>query len=85
LNERDARPSKKRKLNVEARVLTSAEGKRLAAEKEAERTSKAKKKAESAQRRKEKENLRKESWRNRERDPDASFTGVLSAKNKDDL
>jgi len=42
-NERDSRGSKRRKLNVEARVLTSAEGKRLAAEKDAERIAKAQK------------------------------------------
>jgi hypothetical protein len=83
LNERDGRVSKRRKLNVEARVLTSAEGKRLAAEKDAERARKAQSKADGAQRRKEKENCRDETRRNW--DHSAALTGLLSAKNKDDL
>ena len=40
----ERRASKRRKLNVEARVLTSDEGIRLAAEKETERAAKAQKK-----------------------------------------
>jgi hypothetical protein len=83
LNERDGRASKRRKLNVEARVLTSVEGRRLAAEKDAERANKAQKKSDGAQRRREKENCREEARRNW--DPNAVFTGILSAKNKDDL
>jgi hypothetical protein len=43
-NQHDGRPSKWQKLNVEARVLTSAEGKQLAAEKDAERAAKEQKK-----------------------------------------
>ncbi|KAJ7480572.1 hypothetical protein FB451DRAFT_1171179 [Mycena latifolia] len=83
LNERDGRSSKKRKLNVESRVLTSVEGKRLAAEKEAERARKAQKKSDGAQRRREKENCRDENRRNW--DPNTIFTGLLSAKAKGDL
>ncbi|KAJ7086160.1 hypothetical protein B0H15DRAFT_782325 [Mycena belliarum] len=83
LNERDGRSSKRRKLNVEARVLTSAEGKRLAAEKDAERAKKVQKKADGAQRRREKENCRDQNRRNW--DPTTIFTGILSAKAKGDL
>jgi hypothetical protein len=83
LNERDRRSSKKRKLNVEARVLTSAEGRRLAAEKDAERAKKAQDKRDGVQRRQEKENSRQENRRNW--DPSTAFTGLLSAKSKDDL
>jgi hypothetical protein len=54
-NLRDGRASKRRKLNVEARVLTSAEGKRLAAEKEVEQVAKMQKKKEMEMVRKEKE------------------------------
>ncbi|KAJ6469102.1 hypothetical protein DFH09DRAFT_989117, partial [Mycena vulgaris] len=82
-NERNGRASKRRKLNVEARVLTSAEGKRLAAEKDAERDAKEAKKTANANRRKEQENEREQGRRNR--DPHEPFTGLLSAKNKGDL
>jgi hypothetical protein len=55
-NQRDGRASKRQKLNVEVRVLTSAEGKRLAAEKDAERVAKMQKKeAERLQKEKEAE------------------------------
>ena len=47
-NQRDGRPSKRRKLNVEARVLTSAEGKQLVVEKDAERAAKEQKKKDTA-------------------------------------
>ncbi|KAJ7107117.1 hypothetical protein C8R44DRAFT_885781 [Mycena epipterygia] len=83
LNARDGKASKRRKLNAEARVLNSVEGRRLAAEDDAQRAAKDKKKDDSAERRKNKENTRD---RNRQtRDPDAPFTGLLTAKNKDDL
>jgi len=82
-NERANKPSKRRKLNVEARVLTSAEGKRLAAEKDAERKVKEQKKKDAAARRKQKENDREQ--QRRARAPDAPFTGSLSSKSKPDL
>ena len=83
LNHRTGQASKRRKLNVEARVLTSAEGRQLAEEKEAEKTAKEQKKKEAEQRRKEKEvewiQLRFN------RPPDAPFTGSLTSKNRPDL
>ena len=82
-NQRDGRASKRRKLNVEARVLTSAEGKRLAAEKEAERVTKMQKRKEAELLRKEKEAERDQ--QRRDRGPDAPFIGSLSSKNKPDL
>ena len=82
-NERDGRASKRRKLNVEARVLTSAEGRRFAEEKEAEQAAKAQKKRDAAIRRKEKEVERDR--QHRARGPDAPFTGSLTSKNKPDL
>ena len=82
-NQQDHRASKWRKLNVEHRVLTSAKGRRLFAEKEAEWVAKMQKK-------KDVEILRKERAAEREqqhkaRGPDAPFTGSLSSKNKPDL
>ena len=78
LNHRTGQASKRRKLNVEAQVLTSAEGWKLAEEKEAERTGKEQKKKEAEQHRKEKEvewiQLRLN------RPPDAPFTGSLTSK-----
>jgi hypothetical protein len=82
-NLRDGRASKRRKLNVEARVLTSAEGKRLAAEKEAERVAKMQKKKETEMVRKEKEAERDQ--QRQARGPDAPFMGSLSSKSKPDL
>ena len=82
-NQRDGRASKRRKLNVEARVLTSAEGKRLAAEKDAEWAAKEQKKRDAAMRRRQKENDREK--QRRDRAPDAPFTGSLSSKSKPDL
>jgi len=82
-NQRDGRPSKRRKLNVEARVLTSAEGKQLAAEKDAERAAKEQKKKDASMRRKQKENDREQQRRHRA--PDAPFMGSLSSKSKPDL
>ena len=81
-NQRDGRPSKRRKLNVEARVLTSAEGKRLAAQKDAERAAKEQKKKDAASRRKQKENDREQQRRDR---APAPFMGSLSSKSKPDL
>ena len=49
-NQCDSRASKQWKLNVEAQVLTSAEGKQLAAEKDAERAAKEWKKRDAAMR-----------------------------------
>lgn len=83
MNVRDGRASKKRKLNVEGRVLNSVEGRRQAVEDDAERAAKDKKKDEGTQRRKDKENARDHNRQTR--DPDAPFTGLLTAKNKDDL
>jgi hypothetical protein len=82
-NERDNRASKRRKLNVEARVLTSAEGKRLAAEKDTERASKVQKKKEAESRWKEKEVERDQ--QRRARHPDEPFMGSLTSKTKPDL
>lgn len=82
-NQRDGRASKRRKLNVEARVLTSAEGMRLAAEKDEERIVKAQKKKETERRRKEKEVARDQ--QRQARLPDQPFTGSLASKNKGDL
>ena len=82
-NERANKPSKRRKLNVEARVLTSAEGKRLAVEKDAERKVKEQKKKDAAARRKQKENDREQ--QRRARAPNTPFTGSLSSKSKPDL
>jgi hypothetical protein len=68
---------------VEAQVLTSAEGKQLAAENDAEQVAKKRKKRDAALRRKQKENDREQQrhdWA-----PDASFTGSLSSKSKPDL
>lgn len=83
LNHRTGRASKRRKLNVEARVLTSAEGRQLAEEKEVERMAKEQKKNDAEQRRKEKEAERLQHRLNRP--PDAPFTGSLSSKNRPDL
>lgn len=80
-NQQDGRASKRRKLNVEARVLTSAEGKKLAAEKE--HVAKVQKKKEAERFRKEKEVARDQ--RRRARPPDDPFIGSLSSKNKADL
>ncbi|KAJ7198445.1 hypothetical protein GGX14DRAFT_341657, partial [Mycena pura] len=75
---------KKRKLNCEARVLTSVEGRRLAEEKEHERQAKAQKKSAAKQKEKEKENGRLE--RRSARDPGEPFTGALAiSRSKDDL
>lgn len=82
-NERDSRASKRRKLNVEARVLTSAEGKRLAEEKDAERIAKDQKKKETERRRKEKEIARNQ--QRQARSADEPFVGSLGSKNKADL
>lgn len=82
-NQRNGRASKRRKLNVEARVLTSAEGKRLAAEKEAERAVKMQKKKKAEMLRKEKEAERDQ--QRQARGPDAPFMGSLPSKNKPDL
>jgi catalase len=82
-NQRDGRASKRRKLNVEARALTSAEGMKLAAEKDAERIAKAQKKKESERRRKEKEVARDQ--QRQARPPDQPFSGSLASKNKGDL
>lgn len=82
-NERDNRASKRRKLNVEARVLTSVEGRRLAAEKDAERIAKAQKKKETERRRKEKEIARNQ--QREARPADEPFVGSLGSKNKADL
>jgi hypothetical protein len=71
-NHRTGQASKRRKLNVEARVLTSVEGRQLAEEKEAERMAKGQKKKDAEQRRKEKEMER-------------PFSGSLSSKNRPDL
>jgi hypothetical protein len=83
LNHRTGQASKRRKLNVEARVLTSVEGRQLAEEKDAERTAKEQKKKDAEQRRKEKEVERIQHRLNRP--PDAPFTGSLGSKNRPDL
>ena len=81
-NQRDGRASKRRKVNVEERMLTSAEGKRLAAEKDAEHVGKAQKKKEAERIRKEKEVARDQQ---RRAPPDEPFVGSLASKNKADL
>jgi hypothetical protein len=63
--------------------LTSAEGKWLAAEKDAERKAKEQKKKDVAARQKQKENDREQ--QRQARAPDAPFTGSLSSKSKPDL
>ena len=70
LNHQTGQASKQRKLNVEAQVLTSAEGWKLAEEKEAERAGK-------EQEKKEVEWIQLQlNW-----PPDAPFTGSLTSKN----
>jgi hypothetical protein len=69
-------------LNVKACVLTSAEGKQLAGEKDAERAAKAQKKKEADLRRKAQEMERQQ---RRIQHPDQPFTGSLTSKNKSDL
>jgi acetyl-CoA carboxylase alpha subunit len=64
-------------------VLTSAEGKRLATEKDAERIAKAQKKKEVERIRKEKEVARDQ--QRRARHPDEPFVGSLASKKKADL
>jgi hypothetical protein len=82
-NQQDSRASKRRKLNVEARVLTSAEGKRLAAEKDAAHVAKAQKKKDAERLRKEKEVARDQ--QRRAHPSDEPFVGSLASKNKADL
>jgi hypothetical protein len=60
LNAPENQKSKRWKLNVEARVLTSMEGRQMAIEKDTERMAKEKKKSDSTALRKEKENLRQQ-------------------------
>lgn len=61
----------------------SAEGKQLAAEKNAERAAKEQKKKDTAIQQKQKENDREQ--QRRDQAPDAPFTGSLSSKSKPDL
>ena len=63
--------------------MTSAEGKRLAAEKDAERIAKAEKRKETERLRKEKEVVRDQQCQ--ARSPDEPFIGFLGSKNKADL
>lgn len=83
MHARDGKARKKKKLNVNARMLTSEEGRRLVAERDkAERVKAVKKKEEEAQR------AAKEAQRDRqraERDPSKPFTGSLALKSKPDL
>ncbi len=81
-NQQDGRVTKQPKLNVKARVLTSAEGKQLAAEKDVEQAAKAQKKKEADLRRKAQETERQQQ---RTQHPDQPFTGSLTSKNKSDL
>ena len=83
INLKSNRAPKKRKLNVKARCLTSAEG--LAEAQEADRLhlEKERKRDEAAAKRVAEEAERLKNWL--ALDPDAPFVGVLSSKNKSQL
>jgi len=83
LNTKENRPSKRRKLNVNARWLNSDEGLRLAEEYEAEREADKQKKHSAQELRAAKEAEREE--QRRQRDPNTPFTGTLNSKSKADL
>jgi hypothetical protein len=83
LNAKENRPSKRRKLNVDARWLNSDEGLRLAEEYEAVRVADEEKKHSARELRAAKEAEREEQrW---QRDPNTPFTGTLNSKSKADL
>ena len=82
-NQCEGRASKQWKLNVEAWALTLAEGKQLAAEKDAEQAAKEQKKRDAAMQQNQKENDREQ--QQCDQAPDAPFTGSLSSKNKPNL
>lgn len=80
---RDHKTVKKRKLNVDARCLTSEEGLRLVREQEAKREAREQEKRERHQ-----QKQAKEAERQRQRDtkdPNEAFSGSLGSKSKDDL
>jgi hypothetical protein len=83
-NQQDnAQSNKKCKVVMDAWMLTSDEGLRLAEEQEAEQRAKKQKKKEMEQRR---EDKAAEWWQQREnRDPSEPFRGSLTLKNKGDL
>jgi hypothetical protein len=85
-NQLDERASKRRKLNVDARVLASDEGMQLAAEKEQERAAKAEEQKDTGIRRKQQAAESEQQRRDRPADqPSSSFTGALNSKKKPDL
>lgn len=81
MNSRENQPKKKRKLNVEARILTSDEGLALCEQREVESLAKEAKKEDIAARKREKEAERQRL--RAERGP--NFSGGLASKNKPDL
>ncbi|CAK5277524.1 unnamed protein product [Mycena citricolor] len=83
VNAKENRPTKRPKLNVEARCLTSDEGRKLAAEAEAERMAKEKEKGDRAKVNKEKEDAAQK--RREERDPEEPFNGMLQGRSKPEL
>lgn len=83
LNEKENRPRKRRKLNIDVRWLNSDEGLRLAEEQEAFRVAEEQKKHKAREQRVAKEAEREE--QRRQMDPNAPFTGALTSKTKADL
>ncbi|KAF8913463.1 hypothetical protein CPB85DRAFT_1434095 [Mucidula mucida] len=83
LNRRSTNPSRKRILNVEARMLNSTEGLRMARELEAERE---RDEEDKRQRKRARLELSEQRARKRlELDTDAQFFGRIDSKKKDDL
>jgi hypothetical protein len=80
---KDNRATKQRKLNVNARCLTSEEGRRLAQEQEAEREAREQEKQEKQEQKQAKEAERQH--KQDEQDPNEEFSGSLHSKSKDDL
>lgn len=83
LNAKENKSRKRPKLNVEARTLTSREGRIAAAEKEAAREAEQQKK-QAVQDQRRDEELRRQQIR-LTRDPNHAFTGALGTKSKPDL
>ncbi|CAK5274984.1 unnamed protein product, partial [Mycena citricolor] len=81
LDTRSNQPSKKRKLNVDARCLTSEEGRELAAQQEEERSAKAQEKADNAAQAKKKEI--DAVVRRQTRDANEPFVGLLTSRSKE--
>lgn len=83
LNAKDGKAAKRPKLNVEARCLTSREGMEAARKQSEAKAAELQKKKESQEMRDAKEAERQEL--RRKSGSDATFTGSLSSKSKDDL